>query len=313
MFVKQLFIADFDENLFHTFVPPPNGLSVEDAYTKAIWHMWGERGVRTFWRCGGLGNRAPSELIDLMLKINSDLGKHPERSLNFVGNQFGGASASSIFTEVLIKKKLEILMSQIQRFPDGTMWPGPTKGALDFLRWVSEQPHLGLAIISSGHEEFIRKTFEVAGVPQPDFMVTEDQIRYRKYPKDIRDRVKPAPFPLALVHQWWLRKNLYGPSYHDGNFNNIASQERRRFVYTGDGTKDLHMALKGEVTFGMFTENSQGLEPEIYEASFLFNNWKDIVVVLAKNRSRLESGVPIGDILVREAGGRPMEGLRRRL
>lgn len=59
-------LFDFDGTCFKTFDKSPAGLDVNLATEKAIYNIFGPKGIHIYNEIGGLCNRAPSELITTM-------------------------------------------------------------------------------------------------------------------------------------------------------------------------------------------------------------------------------------------------------
>ncbi len=254
----EYFLAsfDFDGTIANTFEPSPQGLGIYEVHDLVIEKMFGERGLEVYRRTGGLQNMAPSELVASLLE-NLDSSLNFEETLeDFVG------------------KKLKIYMTQIgTRFPNGQVWPRPTTGFLDFWQALENKDLcISTAIISSGHRDFIERTFEVWDTKVPDILVTEETIRERHYPVPLEAMFKPGLLPFALAHRAWL-----------GSKDISARSSKKNVVYFGDDPKkDLEMARRAGIAFGLYTQKPQ----EEVGYGFSFSNW-DIITQKLKTRQIL--------------------------
>jgi len=212
---NYLLVFDFDGTAFRTFEPSPNGIDVENAYKLVVGKVFGEEGLKGYQNVGGLGNRAPSELIKLLL-ANDESGILQEKALGLMATKVEGkniaqTNAEDAIIEFCIEEKVSILEAEIGTvFPNGEMWPRPTEGFLRFWKQVQTINKEGLvdiktAFVSSGHKNFIEKTFKARELELPNFLITEDNVRERKYPLEITRRVKPGQLQMAMAHIEWLK------------------------------------------------------------------------------------------------------------
>ncbi|MEK7518172.1 MAG: hypothetical protein AAB583_06545, partial [Patescibacteria group bacterium] len=267
-------VSDFDETLFHTTtVDSPGKMNVRRAYELAIADIFGEDGEYAFKEVTGLHGRTPSELVHDILEwgrnVNSPLIKHAinfylrERSnvAVFIPEAKNGSliwndqNPESTITQMLVGRKLSYLLDEIGQDWTGEMWPRPTKGALEFIRSLvtlrQEGLPLDFAVLSSGHELFIRKSFAVWDLPQPEILVTEDDIRPRKYPEEQETKFKPGPFPIALVHFKWLRRQ--NVSSDNPSFMTDAMESKKRILCIGDDPRrDSGMAHRANLTHYLY-------------------------------------------------------------
>ena len=298
---RYLVGADFDETSFHTFSPSPNGMNVQKAYCLSLDDIFGKGTGEWFFTNIGLNNKAPSQIIgDLFSRAEEHKQRLLSNALSFFeaheghfGNLIPECRDGTLFwnsdfpeaaiIQMLILKKLEYLMAEIGN-PDieGKIWPQPCKGFLEFTGTVSqlkkENVPIDTAIISSGHEAFIKKVFETWNIPQPDILVTEDDIRPRLYPNDPQVRFKPGAFPLALAHYKWLRKQEETSA---SRFRDAQDSKKRIFYIGDDPHKDGLMAKNCKITGGIF--------PII--------SWEEITASLKQNHYLMD-GRPIEEMLI---------------
>lgn len=253
---------DFDQTAFCTFLPPLGGLGVEQACEQAVRDIFGEQGNARYLLQGGLRNRAPAELVRALLPLAQGV---------YVRKR----------TEDFIQAKLAYLMAQIGQQPDGSIWPPPCPGFVDFWRSIPDcaQERVYTGVISSGHTAFIERVWKAYGLSPPDVIVSEDDIRPRRQPQSLVRRVKPAVLPLALG-RYKLRRLLNCPDV-------TYLTDKSRQVYFGDDRfKDGGMAARAKMTFGHL---APGNPPEIADWGFRFGDWRWV-------QDRLEQLVRTGSL-----------------
>jgi hypothetical protein len=189
--------------------------------------------------------------------------------------------------EILVLIKLSYLMDEIgSRFDDGEVWPRPCLGFLDFLRKIEELRQTGLdidlAIISSGHELFIKKTFKVWGFEAPKIILTDDDMRGRAYPEDFQQRVKPSPYLFDIIQAKWIGKGVLFSDY--ARHIELMRESRQRMMYFGDDLiKDGRLAINSGVPFGLFNQGC-----DIFDRpnnnSFVFHDWYRVACYLHQEK-----------------------------
>lgn len=298
---RYLIASDFDETLFHTVSSPsPNHIDVNKAYQLGLNDIFGDGAGEWFFKQFGLQGRTPSEVIMEMLNYAPTHQKLIDNSKDFFDKTNGNFdypipecenrrliwnndSPQATITQMLVGQKLAYLLREIGKVGvDGSVWPRPCEGALDFIHIVNQLKQEGkpvdFAIISSGHESFIKRALDTWDAPQPDILVTEDDIRPRQHPQDPERRFKPGVFPLALTHYKWLaQQKLTGKDglVHEGN------ESKKRIAFVGDDQKkDMLMAQQGGVEGFYYPQTS----------------WQTLGNALLQNKDRLD-GRPIREIL----------------
>jgi hypothetical protein len=325
---KYLIALDFDGTLASTFEPSPQGIGVNEAYTLAVRDVLGPEGLAAYGsdRIGGLKNRAPCELVRDILHEGdtSAILAHAREFLDknrailelekYVPDGKGvplvwdETNPESTITELLVWQKLKYLLEQVgTTFPDGSIWPAPCEGFQDFWRELQALKDEGgipldTVIISSAHDGFIQKIFDTWNLPYPDYMVTEDDIRGRKYPLNMAMRVKPGQLPMTIARLGPLRdQGIVTTTLENGrSHTKIAVDDVRdtkdRLIYFGDDqNKDGGLAERTGIPFGLF---KSGAEYKIHPDSsqITFGDWKNITNVLRQNASALRVGRPIKEI-----------------
>ena len=289
---KYLLVCDFDQTLFETFTPPLGGMDTLQAYASAVTELFGEEGSEIYQAAGGLKNRSPGEVISAILSEKSDLGTVAyeiwhENFIDLLPWNFSDPTA--VMTEMLVQLKLQCLLGQIS-----IEWPMPYPGVIGFFKKIEilrmeDRINIDFAILSSGHTDFIKKTFGCWGLSPPKVMITDDDLRHLERPP-LHNRVKPAPFPFALTQLKWLR-SLNG---------NKIGHTRQGMIYIGDDPKkDGGLAKNVNVPFGFF--NPRGILDEscgFPDSSFAFAAWDQVGNFLchSETKSRFLQGQSCRDI-----------------
>lgn len=319
---SYLLASDFDGTIARTFEKSPNGIGVKEAYLLSIKDVLGETGVGVYNRIGGLQNMAPAELVlailaegpkaELITNAKVFFGKASE-TLGGVVPQGKGvpliwdeSEPDKVVTEMLVREKLIYLLQQIgTRFPDGQAWPKPCEGFINFWKSIQElnfqeDIHLETAVISSGHDEFIKRTFQLWGLNQPDYLVTEDDIRGVRYPKEMTRRAKPGQLQLAMAHREWLkRQKLDGVHFR----LETVRQTRERMMYFGDDTKKDGLLAKGAgIPFGLI-KNGGAYSISPAERVITFGDWQNIAQALQDHSKLLREGRPLSEIFLSAKNG----------
>ena len=329
---QYLFVFDFDETLGRTFSPSPNNINVETAYKMAIKSIFGQRGSMIFNKQGGLQNRSPPELIYNLLKEDREkltesaqkyLLKNGEKLNRLVPREkavplvWQSWNPHNVITEMLVRCKLSHLMGEIgTELPSGEKWPIPCQGALEFLlalKMLSQNEKAGIkiAILSSGHDEFIQETFkDVWNTDYPQILITDDDMRKLMYPIDPMEIVKPSVKLFNLTQLLWFQ-NLFGPIYNELDLIGFIAENRKRMIYFGDDpVKDGQLAESAEVPFGWFnsdkTAKTTEEKAEEKEAAknlicptIKFSDWKMLTdFISSPNTVKLfEKGKPFAEII----------------
>jgi len=222
----RLIATDFDGTAAKTFERSPGGIDVDEAYVRAVDEVFGPSAVDQYFANGGLSNRAPIEVVQSLAPDARD------RDLEALA-------------EGLNHAKLAILMGEIgTRFNDGSVWPRPTNGYLEFLKMLettkAEGTPIDSLILSSGHESFIREVCKAWGVKQPDYVVAEERLRRLK----LAHHVKPSPTLMDVALNTWA------DDYKASGETALLTSAHKRTIYVGDDDlKDGQMARDSGVEF----------------------------------------------------------------
>lgn len=295
---------DFDGTMAKTFELSPSGIGVERAYEQAIGTIFGDEGMSVYRECGGLRNRAPTEVVKGLLDVDCSLvgvgRRFWERNKYSSRIVWDRESPWHALGEILVQEKLDLLVAQVgSRFDgSGDRWPRPFQGLSRFFFSIRQAnrrsgARIEVGIISSGHTEFIRSVFRMWGMPFPRIVVTDDDIRWRQYPPEISRRAKPGFFPLALAKGRWLAKHRES----DEVFVSPRGLEPN-MVYVGDdANKDGGFARENGIAFCHFQPipSLDGVP-----ASFSFSSWQELSDWLVSTRTvaGLKEGKPMAELLM---------------
>jgi hypothetical protein len=255
--------SDFDGTIAKTFEPSPNGIGVETCYAMALRDIFG---CATLLKdIGGLQNRAPTQVIAAVLKLDSIFGSLGEayyqrhrvalRSFMPANRQHGklGVGLVSNLTETLVRVRLQYLLSEISE-----EWPKPYDGVLDFFDGLDPKKKAG-AIITSGHTLFIEKVFRTWKRTRPKFMVTDDDMRATGFPPEMA--CKPNRILMDALH--------ITAAFAGFDANVIA--------YVGDcRVKDRGFARNSDVRFGLFNPAKADVPEGFGVNEFQFHDWNDL-------------------------------------
>lgn len=298
---RYLIATDFDGTLFQTSEPSPKGMTVLKAYVQSLDDLFGEGFGKLFFSINEFDGESPSQIVQGVLSmqdkqlVRNAKQIHEDHNGNFptiIPESQDGTipwndeNPQTALTSMLVIRKLGYLLQEIGK-PDklGDLWPLPCEGALDFLKTLEDlkgrDVPIDLAIISSGHESFIKKTLGAWNIPSPDILVTEDSVRTRAFPQEAERKFKPGVLPVALAHFQWLKNQGILASRENGY------DTRTRIMHIGDNpTKDLVMASRAGV-----------------KSNFLYpaTPWMSIIKALTTNRESLD-GRPFDEIFARRNG-----------
>ncbi len=232
-FAGDTFVGyDFDGTVARTFDPSPHNISVGSAYDSAIDQVFGTRVLAKFHANGGLCNRAPIEIVK---QLAPDAKRSEQMAL----------------LEQLDAVKLSVLLDEIT-----PQWPKPTEGYLDFAIRLQEAREKGASvtdgIVSSGHEPFIAKTYDVWGVQQPTILLAQEAITGMAASEKRDTPTKPSAIIMRYAHTAWRNQFNLPPMLH------LPAEDVARMAYVGDDRiKDGVMAVTAGVKFHLLNpENS---------------------------------------------------------
>ncbi len=262
---------DFDEFCFTASISSGRGPEVHEAYSIAVRTVLGGSAEQDFTGYGGLSNRAPLDVIQGLLTtdvglVHTALDHAKEHFANTEDRSDIGLDIISRFadrsevepdeltiraiTEMLVIRKKEVLLPQIN-----SAWPVALDGFVE--HWTSlyemkagDWENVHTAIVSSGHTDFIQKTLEVSGLPQPDVYMTDDEMR-----RQVTPRTKPDPFALQLARNAWFNAYAIPVGMRTEAFLEKAKYKQ---LYGGDDlVKDGQMAANDGIGF-VYYDGSPG-------------------------------------------------------
>src|SRR5665213_907365 len=183
---KPLIALDFDGTIANTSVSLASHISVHTAYQRAFKDVYGT-GSMYYDFNEVFGNRAPREMaeyIDAYSAVPDD-------------NCFKQYPSVAEATARIVEAKLSYILPQIS-----TEWPPLYDGVQEFFHSIAQDEiPVETAIISSGHDAFIQRVFEVHDIPMPDYLVTSDTLIGVKQTE--RKLYKPYTYQLAVAHKQW--------------------------------------------------------------------------------------------------------------
>lgn len=264
--------VDFDGTLVKTKENSPNGMNVGVACGRTIHDIFGPEGYRVYTdKLGGLQNREPGELMGLML------------------SEMGISVSVKEAAELFVAQKLRHLIPEIS--PE---WPKFYPGVVEFFSDVQHGRYpLEVAIVSSGHNEFINRVFEVNGIDAPLNMVTSDDIRGRSQPD--RPLYKPNPYQLAVVHRRWKGKSegLMHSRYVD------LDHGKSMMAYVGDDpVKDGVLAERSRIPFIHMNPDGQDFVPNADRGQIGIHDFNDLRSLLDKSGNMMAEGRDFSEVLV---------------
>jgi len=313
MEIPYLLLFDYDKTLFDTGRPSPNGIGLEEGHEHAVQEIFGPPGLAIYRDEGGLKNRAPSEVVISLIEKDrrliqqarekhSQLIRSSQKIPRALSEPWSETNPIPLLTEMLVYFKLDLFLGEI-----GMDWPQPYPGVCNFFQTASymalkENLPLQTGVLSSGHTSFIEGTLCRWGIPYPQIMVTDDNIRPLKYPKDPRDKVKPAPFIFRYLQSRWLKQlngnSPIGPKQLQASLS--------RIVYFGDDPlKDGGLAKNVGVPFGWFclgrTKSTNPSPADLPKSYFLFNDWNTLTGFISQSnvKKMLRSGISVEEIFSR--------------
>jgi len=268
----RLVAFGFDNTAADTFDRSPNGIDVHIAYDRALETLFGETELLKV--VGGLKNRAPTELVHDILRERpplmlaglrayeahrSRLSSQMPRGKGIPLSRIENGNHIDLFGELLVRLKLEILLAEI-----GPEWPLPCEGVLEFMAELrARDKHV--AIISSGHDLFIRKCFSQWGSECPAIVLSDDDLRPQ--PGPMTQKMKPSKL---LINYVIMMAHTRGIS--------VSSAD---IVYFGDDlNKDGGLARNASIPFGWYCPAGLPREKVSEPFEFVFSCWKELRATL---------------------------------
>jgi hypothetical protein len=219
----KLAAHDYDGTTNDTGEEAPGIKTVNDGYKEGLDEAFGSEAVDVFVAQGGHNHRTPPQIVEDVATALK-LGLEPADLLSK--------------SEQVVDIKQSILFDQIGvRLTDGSLWPRITDGFREYWEGIYTASAGGslidTAVLSSGHTPFIKKSYAVHGLPQPDFMVTEEVINeflLNSIPPEYRS--KPAPLPLSILKIAWAAS--YGRAIHESG---LSQSMNSQILLVGDSKR----------------------------------------------------------------------------
>lgn len=270
---KHLLALDFDGLLARTFDDSPSGLNVNKASEKAVQDIFGDEGSSAYKEIGGLQGREPGELVALLQK----------------GSGRDGVSLG-VATEKFIQRKLFYLTPEIS--PE---WPRLNAGVVELFQDVSKGTlSVDIAIVSSGHDSFISRVFEVNRIA-PKFLITSDILRRR----GVEGKYKPHPYQLAEAHRQWIKARPNGELTSLG-INGFTERGglKGNIAYAGDDpVKDGQMAEAARIPFIFMPLTRDGFSPQLSKGQLYLSDFFALRRILLRGSRYLREGASFSEVL----------------
>ncbi len=253
----HILASDFDGTIADTSLPSPEGRTVSTATESALVQIFGQTGPVLLDQIGGIQSRAPYELVLMLQEEARQKGVDLENAYRTAGE----------LTDEFVRLKLEQLLPEIS--PE---WPVVYPGFTEMYAGL-EQHGARLAVVSSGHDDFIRRVFDVNDLPQPEILVTSDTLQRRGHPT----RYKPDPYSLKVCVQEFFR--LYG-------------ERPQSMMFIGDSEeKDGGLAREFHVPFGFFNPDF-AFDTEIFNGSqrIDFRDFPHLTQIFDRNARQFTEG-----------------------
>lgn len=266
-----LAIFDYDGTVADTLTPNPTVPNVHQACEMAFEQMFGLLGRTLFEKAGGVQNRTPGQITQAVIKCGEEA-----QLLELLKRKFAEFSAQlspyvpegkgiplvwneedpyGIATEMFVRLKQKSL--KIGRQADGSIWPEACRGAPSFIESLRKD-RIGIGMISSGHELFIKRSFELWETACPEYMLTDDDVR--GLPVPIEERSKPNPYLFDLLLE---RFNINTP--------------RQEIVYFGDDqNKDGLLAHNAGVSFVWYNPSGKPVNKNLPAPLFVVRDWNKV-------------------------------------
>lgn len=280
--IKACLVFDFDGTIADTTTPSPSGIDVPTASDLAVKEVLGKDAFDLYQqKLGGLQNRAPIELVRLILEQA----------------KIEGVSVPQFTTDK--EACAAYVTDKISRFNISKEWPMIIPGGKEFFQAVHDgMLPIETPIVSSGHDDFIKMVFEVNDIPLPKILVTSDTVQHVTQPT--RELYKPHPYQLALAHHLWLGQR----DFISSDYNEFTGwqQMKQRMGYVGDDiNKDGGLSFKSRIPFVRITFTNPPGEIDPDRGQCQVEDFYELGDILYKRRDILENGGSMSEVLL----GRP--------
>ncbi len=302
------YFLDFDDTAFFTSEKSPQGMTVPKAYWGAIRSVFGDEAADVF-QSEGLRSRAPIEIVTSLMNACSERtllanahifyqkNKHRFENHAYIPVNKGGSLGNDLtfMVEMLVFAKLQRLHSELgSRFPNDVSWPAPCAGFEHFMDAVAQNNRqkdrrdknfIHIAVISSGHDIFIRRCFKKEQFQVPQTMVTDDDMRTVNLKSmELKRKVKPGTFGITTLHSR-LFKLLNGRRPATGEDLQKGLAMKQDMVLIGDSLeKDGGLAANYGIRFLLYDPDRK--HPGLNHGNASFHHWSDLANLLHKHGPR---------------------------
>lgn len=276
-----LFLSDSDGTICNPFELSPKGIGIEKAYKLAVKDIFGQQGLNIYNKNGGLNNRSPTQVITSLIELGGKkLLDKSYKSLMDYPNHLDGLipigkgvplewksdDPVPVLTELMVRYKLSYFINEIGSIlPDGSIWPKLYPGFSLFFNNLKNNKNSEFGIISSGHEIFIKKVFEVHKLEPPKIIITDDDTRGLTH-LPAPQRSKPSKILISMAIDQFMQQNQI--SKIDTHFF------KNHTVYTGDDIyKDGMLAINYGIQFLLFDPLKKTKQEELSIGMSSFSSW----------------------------------------
>ena len=269
-------IFDFDGTIADGFSPSPNNIGIHEIHRIVIRQMFGDSALTFFEESlGGLQNREPSELIHLLL---------------------GGDDRDAL--DKFISLKMDYFLPEISPF-----WPRLSSGFKELWMEIAEGTiPVETAIVSSGHDAFIKKVFETNGLPTPKILITSDTTKNLGEPNGRRPLHKPHSHMLARAHYDLIKDAIWED--HEAW---ISAEDRYtgrnlwkgNIMYVGDDpSKDLVLAGNARIIGGFVPFSNKEFQPDLQKGQVLIPSFHWLSAHLHEHKDDFARGKSMAEIML---------------
>ncbi len=269
-------IFDFDGTIADGFSPSPNNIGIHEIHRIVIRQMFGDSALTFFEESlGGLQNREPSELIHLLL---------------------GGDDRDAL--DKFISLKMDYFLPEIS-----PSWPRLSSGFKELWMEIAEGTiPVETAIVSSGHDAFIKKVFETNGLPTPKILITSDTTKNLGEPNGRRPLHKPHPHALARAHYGLIKDTMWGDyktwMTAEGRYTG-RNLWKGNIMYVGDDpSKDLVLAGNARIIGGFVPFSNKEFQPDLQKGQVLIPSFHWLSAHLHEHKDDFARGKSMAEIML---------------
>jgi len=153
-----------------------------------------------------------------------------------------------------------------------------------------------VAIVSSGHTEYIQAVFKAQGLQPPKILISSDTTRELTEPK--RDKFKPEVYLLGLAH------------FHASDRQGIRESsntylgrhpDKQHMMYIGDDpSKDGKLAENARILYGFVPFVKPEFVPDTSRGQVFIPDFLFLAKTLRDNHAALEKGESLSEIFLKK-------------